>query len=205
MNSKIKTNAIPQRATPIKKQDNKFIYYPQHDLEVTPSTVPTTLKRYIHNLPEWKRLLIQSVTEINANEPLIELIQGKRNIIIASDGSKATAKLGGAWVFTNDRGNILVQSHNPDFSIITAIHSRRAEIFGPLAALIFVEEYFRYYFVKIESNIQYHCDNLKVVNKVKIIQNEKYHYDKAYKTTDHDAVLELKELIRYAEKRKRKK
>ena len=107
-----------------------------------------------------------------------------------------------------------MEGHNPNFGIITEIHYHIAEIFGLLVALIFLEEYCRYYFVKIEFNIQYHCDNLKVVNKVKAIQNDNYHYDRAYKTTDHDAVLELKELIprtmmidhvkSHAEKQKRK-
>ena len=79
----------------------------------------------------------------------MELIQGKRDIIIVSDGSKATTKLVGTWVFTNDKGNILAEGHNPDSGIITEIHSRRAELFGLLAAFIFLEEYCRYYFVKI--------------------------------------------------------
>ena len=94
MISKIKTNVILQRATSIKQRDNKFICYPQHNLENTPFTIPLTLKQHINNLPEWKRLLIQSATEINTNKPLIELIQGKRDILIASDGSKATTKIG---------------------------------------------------------------------------------------------------------------
>ena len=117
IDSKVKTKAIPQRATLIKQRNNNFTCYPQHDLEATPSTVSITLKRHINNLPEWKIFLIQSATEINTNEPLMELIQGKRDIIIVSDGSKATTKFGGAWVFTNYRGNILVQSHNPDFTL----------------------------------------------------------------------------------------
>jgi len=123
------------------------------------------------------------------------LVQNKREIIIASDGSKATTKSGGAWIFTNNKGNILIEGHNPDFGIITEIPSHRAEIFGLLSALIFLEEYCRYYFIEPESTIQYHYDNLEVVNKVKAIQSEKYLFDKAYKTTDHDAVLVLKKLI----------
>ena len=55
MDSKIKTKTIPHRATPIKKQDNNFPYYPQHDLEATPPIVPMTLKRHINNLPKWKK------------------------------------------------------------------------------------------------------------------------------------------------------
>ena len=90
---------------------------------------------------------------------------------------------------------MLIEGHNSDFGIITEIHSHCAEIFGVLAVLIFLDEYCRYYFVKLESNIQYHWDNLEVVNKIKVIQKEQYLYDRAYKTTYHDAVLELKDLI----------
>ena len=123
-------------------------------------------------------------------------------------------KTGGACFFTNNKGNILIEGHNSDFGIITEIHSHRAEIFGLFSALIFLEEYCRYFFIKFESTIQYLCDNLEVVNKVKAIQSEKYLSDKAYKTTDHDAVLVLKDLISrnmtinhaksHAEKRKKK-
>ena len=96
MDSKIKTKNIPHRATPIKKRDNNFTYYPQHDLEATPPTVPMTLKRHINNLPKWKKLLIQSAVELKTKEPLIEVIQGKPDIIIASEGSKSATKSGGA-------------------------------------------------------------------------------------------------------------
>ena len=83
MDSKIKTKTIPQRATPIKQRDNNFTCYPKHDLEATLSKVPMTLKKRINNLLEWKRLLIQSATELKTKEPLIEIIKGKRDIIIA--------------------------------------------------------------------------------------------------------------------------
>ena len=83
MNSKIKTKTIPQRATPIKQRDNNFTCYPKHALEATLSKVPMTLKKHINNLLEWKRILIQSATELKTKEPLIEIIKGKRDIIIA--------------------------------------------------------------------------------------------------------------------------
>ena len=154
-----------------------------------------SLKRHINNLPEWKRLPIQRAKESNTEEPLITLIQNKREIIIASDGSKAATTSGSAWIFTYNKETILIEGHNPDIGIITEIHSHQAEIFGLLSALIFLEEYCRYYFIKFESTIQYHCDNLEVFNKVKVLQSEKCLFDKAYKTTDRDAVLVLQELI----------
>ena len=85
MDSKIKTKTIPQRATPIKQREKNFTCYPQHALEAISSKDPMTLKIHINNPLEWKRLLIQSARKIKTKELLIEIIQGKRDIIIPSD------------------------------------------------------------------------------------------------------------------------
>ena len=66
-----------------------------------------SLKRHIHNLPEWKRLLIQNAKEINTEESLIALIQNKREIIITPDGSKTVTTSGGAWIFYKQQGKYL--------------------------------------------------------------------------------------------------
>ena len=41
----------------------------------------------------------------------------------------------------------------------------------------------------------YYCDNQEVLNKCVDIKKHKQYYDKLYRTTDHDAVLFLKDLI----------
>ena len=97
--------------------------------------------------------------------------------------------------FYDEKRNSVVEVNNPDLGIMTERYSHRSEIFGILEALIFLDEYCRCYLLKQESPIQYHCDNLEVFKKVKDIQREKYHYDKAYRTTYHDAELGIKELI----------
>ena len=125
-----------------------------------------SLKRYINNLSDWKRILIQKVKEIDTNGSLIELIQTKQDTIIASNESKSATTSGGVWIFINSKGTILVEGHNPDFGIIKEIHSHSVKIFGLLSELIFLEEYCRYYLIKYQSKIQYHYDKLEVVNKV---------------------------------------
>ena len=89
----------------------------------------------------------------------------------------------------------MIEGHNPDFGTIREIHSHRAEVFGLLAALLFLEELCRYYFIQCQSQIQYHCDNLEIVNKIKAIQCDRTIYNTSYKTTDHDAVLVLAAMI----------
>ena len=132
MDSHIKATTIPYSASPTKKSNNKFHCYPQHDIEVVPTNIPMSFKRHVNNLPNWKHLLIQRAKKTDANESLIELIQTKQDIIIASDGSKSATTSGGAWIFTNSKETIMIEGHNPDFGIIKKIHSHRAEIFGLL-------------------------------------------------------------------------
>ena len=130
MDSQIKATTIPYSASPIMKSNNKLQCYSQHDIERVPTDIPMSFKRHVNNLPDWKRIIIQKVKEIDANESLIELIQTKQDIIIASDWSKSATTSGGAWIFTNSKGTILIEGHNPDFGIIKEIHSHRAKTFG---------------------------------------------------------------------------
>ena len=169
LDSCIRTNTIPFSATPTKESNNIFQCYPQFDMTIVPTKTPMSFKIHIQNLPTWKYILIRSGKETQANESLLELLQTKQTIIIASDGSKSATKSGGAWVFTNSKGTILIEGHNPDFGTIKEIHSHRAEVFGLLAALLFLDEYCRYYFIQCYYQIHYYCNNLEVVNKIKAI------------------------------------
>ena len=96
VDSRITTNIIPSSATITKKSNNNFHCYPQHDITIVPTKISMSFKRHLNNLPDWKNIIIQSGKEINANESLLELIQTKQNIIIASDGSKLATTSGGA-------------------------------------------------------------------------------------------------------------
>ena len=42
------------------------------------------------------------------------------------------------------------------------------------------------------SEIAYYCDNLEVVHKINTLANNPNYFNELHKTTDHDAVLQLK-------------
>ena len=43
-----------------------------------------------------------------------------------------------------------------------------------------------------KSTIEYYCDNIEVVHKVNTLSNNRNSFNEQHKTTDHDAVLQLK-------------
>ena len=119
----------------------------------------------------------------------------KQNLIIASDGSKSKIVSGGAWTIADMLGQTLILGTNSDSGHIDQIHSRRAKIYGVLSVFIFIQEYFKYYMIPFQSKVEYYCDNLEVVHKRNSLANNPNSFNEQYKTTDHDAVLQLKEYL----------
>ena len=132
--------------------------------------------------------------EENANQKLqrrtIRIIPTGTNLnetkkIIASDGSKSQYKSEGASMIANSSGTFLISGSNPDVGIITSI----------MAALLFINEYCRYFMITFDSQVNYFCDNLEIVNKIlKLIENSN-HYDEYINTVGHDAVYLLKNYL----------
>ena len=111
------------------------------------------------------------------------------------DGSKSTSKLGAAWAIADEQGTSLTKGNNPDFGNITTMHSHREEIFGLLAAFIFLDEYCRFFGLTLNSEVRYYCDNQEVVNKLIGLRGNNKRYDKLIRTTDYDAILALKIIL----------
>ena len=153
-----------------------------------------SFKHYITTLPQWKRTLISNYEEGTENSSLATAIQMKQNLIIASDGSKSKSKLGGAWIITDTQGNTLIAGTNPEFGHISQIHSPRPEIYGVLSVLTFIKEYSNYFMLTFLSAIEYHGDNLEIVHKINTLATDPNYFNELHKTTDHDAVLQLKML-----------
>ena len=64
-----------------------------------------------------------------------------------------------------------------------------------LSVLLFLHEYCWYYILPFASQVNYFCDNLEVVNKMrKLIENEQY-YDEYINTVNHDAMYLLKQYL----------
>ena len=46
-----------------------------------------------------------------------------------------------------------------------------------------------------KSTIEYYCDNIEVVHKINTLSNNLNSFNEQYKTTDYDAILQLKECL----------
>ena len=152
-----------------------------------------SFKQYITTISQWKRILISKYEENIVNSSLAAAIQMKQKIIIASDGSKSKSVSGGAWIIVDMMGKIIISDTNTDFGHITQIHSHQSEIYGVFSIFLFIQEYSKYYMIPFLSKVTYYYDNLEVVHKINTLANNPNSFNKQYKTTDHDAVLQLKE------------
>ena len=116
----------------------------------------------------------------------------KQKLIIASDGSKSKSVSGEAWIVADMMRKTFISGTNPDFGHITQIHSHRAEIYGVLSVLTFIQEYSTYLMLPFLSKVAYSCNNLEVVHKINTLANNSNSFNEQHKTTDHDTVLQLK-------------
>ena len=195
MDSQTKIEELQEDGIPVLLVSDTF--KPLHKFKVTSCiiTPPSTLPKHINALPRWSRTLIQNYRDEVLGPSLIELIQNRSEIIIASDGSKSESKSGGAWIIADSSGSISVSGSNPDFGPINLMNSHRSEIYAVLSDLLFLHEYCRYFILPLSSPVKYYCDNLEVVNKMKqLITDDKY-YDEYIQTADHEAVHLLKKYL----------
>ena len=110
-----------------------------------------------------------------------------QEIIITSDGSKSKYKSGGAGIIVDSFGKCVILESNPGFWKITSISSHRSKIFGVLSTLLFINEYFRYFMINFNYQVNYFCDNFEVVNKILQLNENS--------TADNDAVYLLKHCL----------
>ena len=49
--------------------------------------------------------------------------------------------------------------------------------------------------LQFKSQVPYYCDNIEVVHKINTLSNNRNSFDEQRKTTDHEAVLQLKQCL----------
>ena len=89
MDSQTKIEEVQEDGIPVLLEIDKF--KPLNKFKVTSciSSPPSTLPKHINTLPRWSRTLIQNYKDETLGPSLLELIQTKSDITIASDGSKS--------------------------------------------------------------------------------------------------------------------
>ena len=194
LDSKESFSTLPQDSIPISFMRGNYIFLHKEFAHSTPSLIKlNSFQQYIMTLPNWKKSLIKNYNEDNVNSSLVAAIQLQQKLIIASDGSKSKKVSEGVWIIVDITGKTLISGTNLDFGNIQHIHSRCAEIYGVLSVFTFLHEYSKYYMLTFKSKIEYYCDNIEVVHKINTLSNNRNSFNKQHKTTNHDAVIQLKE------------
>ena len=98
-------------------------------------------------------------------DQLITCIQSKKQLLIASNGSRSNKTSGGSWIITTEGGDEIISGYIPDLGDTSKINSHRMEIFGTLAVLLFLRGYSRFFKIVMQSEIICYCDNKEVIHK----------------------------------------
>lgn len=56
-----------------------------------------------------------------------------------------------------------------------------------------MQEYSKKFLLTFDSKVEYHYDNLDIVDKINTLAANLSNHDEQYKTIDHDVVLKLRE------------
>ena len=165
--SNIFITIIPDDSSPISiNQTDVCITCLGYIFLIQTDQIITSFTHHIDLLPIWNQRLISLYSDDHHYKSLVEVIQNKEDIAIATDGSKSRKVSGGNWVITDSKLIIIVEGHNPDFDNIKGMNSHCYKSTGVLSTIVFVHEYCKYFLLTFESEVQYYGDNLAVINKL---------------------------------------
>ena len=89
MDSKTKIEELHEDGVPVILENYYFKLLNKFKVISCISSPPPTLYKHINTLPMWTRTLIQNYRNETLGPSILEIIQNKCDIIIASDGNKS--------------------------------------------------------------------------------------------------------------------
>ena len=112
MDSKTKIEELHEDGVPVLLENYPFTLLNKFKVTSWISSSPPTLSKNINTLPRWTRTLIQNYRDETSGPSLLEILQNKYDIIIASDWSKSERKSGGAWIIVDSSGTASISGSN---------------------------------------------------------------------------------------------
>ena len=92
-------------------------------------------------------------------------------------------------------GTHIVKGYNPNFGQISVINSYRAEVYAPLAVILFLHLYSVYYKCPVHNKIHSLCDNQAYVNNLTWLLKDKYHQQGLHKNTEAEVLSIILQLL----------
>jgi len=140
----------------------------------------------------WQKPLFGSIRKAGSPNMFYRLLRAQQPLLLVSDASvQKNGRSGFAWVLAAGptplwRGLGLAPGPFDD------IHSGRAEAFGLLAALIFIQQYLSYYPpLELDTTIKCYCDNSGVITNLTNLQREMHIRPNDTTNNDMDLYLEI--------------
>ena len=146
------------------------------DLCDPPATPPPTdFFDMLQALPYWQSSLLAHLDCVQSVDRLKQLLESgeKLQLNLVSDGG-AKGDLGSfGWELAIGR-TILWTCMGPTFGLDPG--SYRAESYGMLSVMLFLDHYFRFFAVQVSDNIEhlFYCDNQGLINRISFAMNRSW-------------------------------
>jgi len=155
----------------------------------------TTQEQFRSKLRTWQQPLYGSLRKTKSPNELHKLIMSKQPIMVVSDASvQKSGHSGFAWIVAHDelqlwRGQGLAPGPAED------MHSGRAEAFGILAAVTFIQYYLSCYEpAPMDTTITCYCDNLGVITNLNTYREDDISRPNDTTNDDRDLILAISDI-----------
>jgi len=165
--------------TPITPNETGYVKLPTHPVEAQP--VPHTDKRPVdrlarqfrRQLQDWQIPLFHSIRKAGSTNKLLQQILVKHPIMIVSDASvQKNGNSGFAWIIAQE-ANLLWRGMGIAPGPTEDMYSGRAEAYGLLAAVTFLQYYLNTFDTTIpRTSIRCFCDNAGVLTNLLDIRKQ---------------------------------
>ena len=163
--------------TPSKgKQKTNFRLFPKHAYLQFKTKIIRSLTKYTQHLDDWIKLLIHNHSFHQRAESLLLYLTQQTKLIIVTNGSKYENKNGGSWIIALANRKQFDTGHNQNFGKANKTSFYRTEVYAPLASLLFIHHYAKYYKITLNNKFNTICGNEAYVNKLQQLMDDPYQF-----------------------------
>jgi hypothetical protein len=196
--------ATPVSCTPGRHSlDTSVTPVPPFTLDATADTAqpsPSTLRERIDQLEAWQAPLLDYILEPIPENRLHHLILTQEQpviIEIASDGG-AREDLGSSGWEIAIRQEVLWQCKSPTYGLMPG--SFRAESYGMLSALLFIDTYCKQYDLQLQQTniLKFYCDSSSLIKRIDFHRNQSWLNPSNCLASDYDlesAIIEMIDIL----------
>jgi len=156
-----------------------YIKLPMQPIELTKTAKPnitpgdTLARQFRQQMPQWQRPMFGSIRKAGNTKSLLRQFLAQRPLMIISDASvQKNGNSGFAWVIAQDASTMwhgLGLTPGP----VEDMYSGRAEAYGLLAAVTFLQYYLKAFEMEIPlTTVQCFCDNAGILTNLNTLHSD---------------------------------